>query len=371
MSFQKKKMYEVAKTGDIKKTVKMAKKNNLYSSAMAGAAEGGHMDIVELMLEHGATNYDYAMAGAAEGGHMDIVELMLEHGATDFDFVMKAAATRGHMDIVELMLEHGATNYDVAMEDAAYEGHMDIVELMLELGANSYDYAMLDAASGGHMDIVELMLELGANNYDMSMEGAVYGGHMDIVELMLELGATDYDFAMKAAATGGHMDIVVTILLHVIKLSRERRVSPSELIDMDMFKRLFNNKSINEVIGKFKTDRKQTRKYMSKKEDYFPDTIKRKSFIPFRKKQVPSGYSKMRHQLLGEEWGITQGLGKHGLYEPAITNLVKGYTGFGKKRKYRRSRKNSKRKKRRSRKNSKRKKRRSRKNSKRKKRRSL
>jgi len=41
--------------------------------AMTSAAYGGHMDIVKLMIEKGATDFNQAMRLAAEGGHMDIV----------------------------------------------------------------------------------------------------------------------------------------------------------------------------------------------------------------------------------------------------------------------------------------------------------
>ena len=40
---------------------------------MASAAFGGYMDIVRLMLNRGANDYNSAMENAARGGHIDIV----------------------------------------------------------------------------------------------------------------------------------------------------------------------------------------------------------------------------------------------------------------------------------------------------------
>jgi len=48
---------------------------------MSSAAKSGRMDIVDIMLQQGATDYDYEMWRAAKGGHMNIVELMLQLGA--------------------------------------------------------------------------------------------------------------------------------------------------------------------------------------------------------------------------------------------------------------------------------------------------
>src|SRR3990167_5831835 len=49
------------------------------------AAEGGHMNIVQFMIEKGANYWNFAIACAAEGGHMNIVQLMIEKGATDWN----------------------------------------------------------------------------------------------------------------------------------------------------------------------------------------------------------------------------------------------------------------------------------------------
>jgi Ankyrin repeats (3 copies) len=72
---------------------------NIFGIAMIWAAEGGHMEIVKLMIEKGGTSFEIAMQYAAEGGYMEIVKLMIEKGATDFDTAMKYAAEGGHMEI--------------------------------------------------------------------------------------------------------------------------------------------------------------------------------------------------------------------------------------------------------------------------------
>ena len=44
--------------------------------------EGGHMNIVQLMIECGANDWNSGLSGACEGGHIVIVQLMIERGAT-------------------------------------------------------------------------------------------------------------------------------------------------------------------------------------------------------------------------------------------------------------------------------------------------
>ena len=46
--------------------------------------------------------YDWAMSYAAKGGHVEIVKLCKEWGATDFNRAMSNAAWEGHVEIVKL-----------------------------------------------------------------------------------------------------------------------------------------------------------------------------------------------------------------------------------------------------------------------------
>jgi activator of 2-hydroxyglutaryl-CoA dehydratase len=56
-----------------------------------GCALGGHKEIVEWVIELGATGYNKAMIRAARGGYKKIAERILELGAenynTEIDFV--------------------------------------------------------------------------------------------------------------------------------------------------------------------------------------------------------------------------------------------------------------------------------------------
>lgn len=165
-------------------------------------------DILLLPLLSNKYDYSSAMRGAAEGGHMLIVKSMLSRGADNYDDSMMYAAESGHIDIVELMLQKGANEYDVTMWWAARGGQMKIVELMMSLGANDYDKTMQFAAVGGHIRIIKLMLEKGATDYNATMRLAAIYGHTDIVKLMLEKGATDYDQALSVAKTKEIRDLI-------------------------------------------------------------------------------------------------------------------------------------------------------------------
>ena len=69
------------------------------------AALNGHLNIVELMLEKGADDFNEAMAMAAISGQVHIVRLMLDCGADDFNETKQTAASQGHLNIVKLIQE--------------------------------------------------------------------------------------------------------------------------------------------------------------------------------------------------------------------------------------------------------------------------
>jgi hypothetical protein len=81
-----------------------------YDDGLYAACEFGHIEIVKLMIEKGASDWESGLFMACEGGHMEIVKLMIEKGANDWDDGLSAACDGGHTDIANLMIENGATH---------------------------------------------------------------------------------------------------------------------------------------------------------------------------------------------------------------------------------------------------------------------
>ncbi|KAI9856126.1 MAG: hypothetical protein M1813_009244 [Trichoglossum hirsutum] len=226
--------------------------------ALQAAAGGGHLDVVERLLEAKA-NVNAATAdgggrtalrAAAEGDHLDVVERLLEAkadvnaaAADGGRTALQAAAGGGHLDVVERLLQakadvNAGTNFGgrTALQVAAGGGHLDVVERLLAAKANvnaaSGDYgdrtALQAAAGGGHLDVVERLLaaeaDVNASAADYggrtALQAAAGGGHLDVVERLLEAkadvnaAAAHYNgrTALQAAAGGDHLDVVERLL---------------------------------------------------------------------------------------------------------------------------------------------------------------
>ena len=76
---------------DKKRTCDVSRRGMGKKTAVMAAAEGGHLDIVELLLEHGASLTDKDKDNnslimlASKSGNLELVELLLSKGANPND----------------------------------------------------------------------------------------------------------------------------------------------------------------------------------------------------------------------------------------------------------------------------------------------
>ena len=119
-------------------------------SPLHWAAAYGFVDVVKILLEHGADVNPRNVDGitplhlATVAGHVDVARILLEHGADvntkneDNQTPLHYAATEGHAVVARLLLEHGAdpsirdkdgrTPLDIARE----KGHKEVVRVIEE-----------------------------------------------------------------------------------------------------------------------------------------------------------------------------------------------------------------------------------------------
>ena len=127
------------------------------------------------------SNHDTPLTLACQGGHTELVQLLVERGA-DLEHRDKKgftplilSATGGFAEICEILLDAGAIieaqsdrTKDTPLSLACSGGKKEVVELLLSRDAkkehrNVSDYTPLSlAASGGYIDIMKILLDAGA-----------------------------------------------------------------------------------------------------------------------------------------------------------------------------------------------------------------
>lgn len=136
--------------------------------ALVSACIGGNLDVVEFLIDFGASICSNAVNNACEHGHFRIVVFLAGHGAdirADNDIPLALASRGGHYDVVKFLIKRGAnakSNNSVAAKRAAESGHLEIFKLLLDNGAkpcNGWDDALILASVNGHLEIIKLLFD--------------------------------------------------------------------------------------------------------------------------------------------------------------------------------------------------------------------
>jgi hypothetical protein len=101
---------EAAKNGDQLSIIKSSYNEDWIDWGLFGACEGGHKDLVNLMISKDAYDFDYALMYACRGGHKDLMVLLIIRGINNFDYGLFGACEGGHKDLIKLMIAYGARN---------------------------------------------------------------------------------------------------------------------------------------------------------------------------------------------------------------------------------------------------------------------
>jgi|SRR5579875_1013617 len=94
---------------NIRKWLQIKKSFDL-NTAFFNACMGGNLDIVMLMIKHGANNWNLGLYSACKGGKRQIIDLMIQNGANDFYWALEGATENGNDEIIDLMLQKSANN---------------------------------------------------------------------------------------------------------------------------------------------------------------------------------------------------------------------------------------------------------------------
>lgn len=194
----------------------MNRKNQNQSTALQFASLHGHTavtaflltqsDVVQQIDDMNASGYS-ALHCAAREGHVEIAQLLLDHGAnievtSDGWHPLHTACVKNHVEIARLLLSRGV-NVNASMGDgvtplhhATLHGSVDLTELLLDAGAE------IDVCAG---ESRMSPLHLAALRGDMKVIGFLVGHGGAQVDSECAAGTTPF----YTAAQHGHLDAAV------------------------------------------------------------------------------------------------------------------------------------------------------------------
>jgi len=167
-------------------------KNILYSMAFKEAAEAGHLDTVNVFLEH---NIEYAQSHLAlqfalMRGQIHVFDRLIGiSNAHARNSALGPAAVGGFVDAVKELLKY-ITDSDIladALEKASITGHLEIVELLEPLvPKDKRSSALVMAISHHHYPVIMHLLPLcdPKDNNSEALQAAVEEQLWDVADLL-------------------------------------------------------------------------------------------------------------------------------------------------------------------------------------------
>lgn len=194
------------------------------------AAQGGNLDFIKLLVEHGAEVNAGGLGGttplqlACMNGKIEAIYYLIQHGVT----LTNATASlcwvswNGYSNIVTLLVEKGvpvdesAGELGTPLQRAFQGGFLNIAAFLIKHGANINEAErgeplLCSAVRFGSLETVKFLLDAGAKPNERDSYGvtplmyAASGNHADAAKLLLEHGA---DPQLKNSRGQTAMDLV-------------------------------------------------------------------------------------------------------------------------------------------------------------------
>jgi ankyrin repeat protein len=222
-------------------------RGKVFGSLLVIAATTGDQASVELLLRHGAladSSFSNclevtALGGAAQFGHLDVMRTLLNAGAyinssSMLKYPLANAVVGGHADAVQALVERGATFQQLDRSGSSWRplfqrmavqyNNLETLQYLVTVGGQADLSALAAACAYGKTDFAACLLAAvrEATPNPLESEGgplylACLNGHADIAHQVIEHGANvnqgvHFGTPLIAAASRGHADIVRLLL---------------------------------------------------------------------------------------------------------------------------------------------------------------
>eukprot|EP00919_Chromeraceae_sp_WS-2016_P005322 GHVR01012541.1.p1 GENE.GHVR01012541.1~~GHVR01012541.1.p1 ORF type:complete len:1050 (+),score=256.13 GHVR01012541.1:34-3150(+) len=244
-------LYRASRDGHVS-LVKEIYKNKHFkedggTSGLMGACEGGHIDIVNFLLDNKVDvnlkdkNKQTAIHFASMNGNVEIVQKLIKYGASinistlvEQETPLMRAAALGKTDVVRALLEHKAT---IDLKDAGGNsavsigfigGHRGVVTAlhkhMLQNNIKFiFPYILTETYEGIARDLIDSGADVNSGVNGAPMTVAAYLGQYEFLKFLIEKHADIKPISkdiINAACVSGNVEVITYALSHGGEISQ-------------------------------------------------------------------------------------------------------------------------------------------------------
>lgn len=165
-----------------------------------------NFDIINYLLDKGATIDGKCLEYACRGNSMENIEFIIKYGTEnnvhysihDWNRALHITCVHGNFEIVKFIVPNKTlpTQYQMlsCYSNACIRGHLEIVNFFIDRGVNDWVTGLRGACQGGSLDVLKLMVRNGAitNNNEIGFycHNACVHGHPEVAKFLVSL---DFD----------------------------------------------------------------------------------------------------------------------------------------------------------------------------------
>ncbi|KAI9329019.1 ankyrin repeat-containing domain protein [Zopfochytrium polystomum] len=209
----------------IKRLLELGVDVNCNGESVRLAAEGGHEQVVEFLLDHIANDTVLAKDAievAVKRGDTRVASLLFARESSDgyrldFKSLVEAAIPTNKWELVELILAHsGKQKNDLeaqALEQSSKDGKLDVLQGLISTPGREVSTALVEASRSGHLEAVQLLLDYksiqGTVDLNKAADAAVKENHLHVAKLLHSRGADMSKHLLAALGAGYDMTAFV------------------------------------------------------------------------------------------------------------------------------------------------------------------
>jgi len=204
----------------------------IWNIGLRGACKGKNIDLVETMIQHGATDMNGALDSACATGYLPIIHILINNGANDWEGVFPNACICVNQIVTDLILgklkkqhgEHWSAVHKSILNNALIsvcksiysvttflvERHFKTIEFLISEGADDFNGGLRVACLRDSIDLAQLMLKKGADDFYVGFISACEYKNVNLARMMFKCSPDtihDVDFALFHTRFGCNCEI--------------------------------------------------------------------------------------------------------------------------------------------------------------------